>query len=502
MSWGSKTNQLKAGNAIVAGYVRDAKNGEPIVGAAVYVENSNKVSITDQYGYFALTLPRGRQVLRIASMGMKETRRQIMLYSDGKLNIDLHDFIPSLKAIVVVAEKISNVKGVQMGLERVNIRTIKQIPVVFGETDVLRVVLTLPGVTSVGEASTGFNVRGGAADQNLILFNDATIYNPSHLFGFFSAFNPDVVQDIELYKSSIPEKYGGRLSSVLDVTTRNGNKKKFAGTGGIGPLTSRLTLEGPIVKDKTTFIVGARSSYSNWILKNLHNDDFNKSKASFYDLNLILSHEINSKNNLYLTAYTSSDKFKLNSDTLYQYKNMNLSLKWKHIFNNKFYAVATTGVDHYQYAVSSEHNQVNAYKLNFNINQISGRVDFSVAAGSKHSIGFGLASVLYKLHPGSLNPVGSQSLVTPDIVNAEQGLESALYFGDKIDFGSRLSVNLGLRYSMFNYLGPQQVYNYVPGQPREESQYHGYFPLFEWGFYQNLSRARRSGSRQDIRWTM
>ncbi|PWU01473.1 MAG: TonB-dependent receptor [Bacteroidetes bacterium] len=466
---GIKGLQTKPGSAIITGYVKDSKNGEPIIGAAVYVENTKTGTVTDQFGYFTLTLSRGRHQLKITSVGMKDARRQIMLYSDGKLNIEMFDFIPSLKAIVVVAEKASNVKGVQMGLEKVSIRTIKQVPVVFGEADVLRVVLTLPGVTSVGEASTGFNVRGGAADQNLILFNDATVYNPSHLFGFFSAFNPDCVQDIELYKSSIPEKYGGRLSSVLDVTTRNGNKKKIAGTGGIGPLTGRFTLEGPIWKDRTTFVIGARTSYSNWILRNLHNDEFNKSKASFYDANLHISHEFNSKNNLYITGYISKDQFKLNSDTTYGYSNRNLSIKWKHIFNSKFYGIATTGIDNYQYDVSSSANPVNAFDLKFKISQYNARFDFSYAASAKHSLDFGVTSVLYKLDPGSLNPVGDKSLVTPDIVQPEQGLETAVYVGDKFDISSKLSINIGLRYSMFNYIGPHDVNSYAEGLPKEES---------------------------------
>jgi hypothetical protein len=226
-----------------------------------------------------------------------------------------------------------------MGVDKVNIRTIKQVPSVLGESDILRVVLTLPGVTSVGEASTGFNVRGGAADQNLILLNDATIYNPSHLFGFFSAFNTDVVKGVELYKSAIPEKYGGRLSSVLDVSTRDGNSKKLSGTGGLGILTSRLTLEGPLDKEgKTTFILGGRTTYSDWVLKQIPILNmptacfFLRSEPEHY-------HTINPKNTIYLTGYFSRDKFKLNSDTLYKYGNQNAIIKWKHIFNSKFFSV-------------------------------------------------------------------------------------------------------------------------------------------------------------------
>src|SRR5204863_3558680 len=208
----------------------------------------------------------------------------------------------TLKAVVVVSERSSNIRKMQMGVENLNMKTIKKITVLLGETDILRVVLTLPGVTSVGEASTGFNVRGGSADQNLILYNDATIYNPTHLFGFFTAFNSDVVKNVDLYKSSIPEKYGGRLSSVLDITTKTGNTKKWSGIAGMGFLTSKVAVEGPLVKDKTSIIIGARSTYSNWLLKKIRSQEYRNSKASFYDIDFHLSHTINSKNNLFLTG--------------------------------------------------------------------------------------------------------------------------------------------------------------------------------------------------------
>ncbi|HVY75828.1 MAG TPA: carboxypeptidase-like regulatory domain-containing protein, partial [Puia sp.] len=212
---GARTGSL-AGKATMAGYIRDAKTGEPIAGATIRSDTPPVVINTDQFGYYTITLPRGRHQINISSFGMKDTRRQILLLGDGKLNIELVEYVASLKAVIVSAEKTSNTRSVQMGVNKLSIQTIKQVPVVFGETDIIKVVMALPGVTSVGEASNGFNVRGGAADQNLILFNDATIYNPSHLFGFFSAFDPDAVKGVELYKSAIPEKYGGRLSSVLD----------------------------------------------------------------------------------------------------------------------------------------------------------------------------------------------------------------------------------------------------------------------------------------------
>ena len=306
------------------------------MGARISVDTLAINKATDQFGYYTLTLPRGRHIIRISSAGMKDTRRQVMVYSDGKLNIELEEFVASLKAVIVSADKTSNTRSVQMGVTKLNIQSIKQVPVVFGEADVLKVLLTLPGVTSVGEGSNGFNVRGGAADQNLILYNDATVYNPSHMFGFFSAFDPDLVKSVELYKSAIPEKYGGRLSSVLDVDVKDGNNKKWSGTAGISPLTSKFSIEGPLQKEKTSVSAGFRTTYSDWLLNQIPSSSYSNSTASFYDASLHISHVINSKNTLYLMGYISNDKFNLDGDTTYEYSNKNANIKWKHNFSNTF----------------------------------------------------------------------------------------------------------------------------------------------------------------------
>ncbi len=464
---GVKSGNSNQPNATLAGYVRDIKDGEAIVGASLYIDTPNIGVVTDQFGYYSILLPKGRHTLHINSVGMKAAKRQIVIHADGKMTIELETFIASLKTVIVTAEKKSNIKTTQMGVERLTIKTIKQIPVVLGEADILRAVLTLPGVTSVGEASTGFNVRGGSADQNLILFNDATIYNPSHLFGFFTAFHPDLIKGVELYKSTIPEKYGGRLSSVLDIGTREGNSKKWSGMGGIGPLTSKFLIEGPLVKDKTSFLFGGRTTYSNWLLRNLRNSAYNRSRASFYDLSLHISHQINNKNQLYVTGYWSDDRFQLNNDTVYKYGNRNIVIKWKHNFNNRLYGVVTGGIDNYKYGIAANQNPVNAFKLNFEIRQTHFRTDFSYSPGTKHQFNFGFNSIYYKLNPGKLNPFNTQSLIAPDVLQAEQALESALYLGDRYAISSKLSFNAGFRFSLFNYLGPQSVNNYLPGLPRE-----------------------------------
>ena len=411
---GKKTNDNRPGKATIAGFVRDDKTGEALPGVSVFTEGAVPVGITtDQSGFYSLTLPKGNHIVNFQSKGKEDTRRHILLHSDGKLDIQLHDRIISLRAVVISARKSTNVSNVQLGVERLSIKTIKQTPTVFGEADILKVVLTLPGVKSVGEASTGFNVRGGAVDQNLILFNGATIYNPSHFFGFFSAFNPEVVKDVQLYKSSIPAKYGGRLSSVLDITSREGNKKEITGSAGIGVVTSRINLEGPLFGDSTSsFVLGGRATYANWLL-NLLPREYKNSKASFHDVTLHTAHELNKKNQLYLTGYISNDRFNLNSDTVYGYGNKNVGLQWKHTFNNKLTSTISGGYDRYHYNISSEAKKINAYKLQFSISQANLKADFNYYMSAKHTIEFGLGSILYKLYPGSYKPVGGRIACNP-----------------------------------------------------------------------------------------
>jgi hypothetical protein len=465
---GDKADASLKGPATVAGFITDYNTGEPLVGASVLVEKTKIGTSTDQYGYYSISLPRGKYVLDVQNIGMKDTKRQIVLNGDGKLNIDMQSTIIALRKVVISAQKISNVKGTQMGFQKLDIKAIKQVPVVFGEADVLKVLTTLPGVKTVGEASTGLNVRGGAADQNLILFNDATIYNPSHFFGMFSAFNPEVVNDVELFKSTIPPKYGGRLSSVVNISSREGNKKEVTGAAGIGPLTSRLEVEGPLVKDKSSFIIGGRSTYADWLL-NLLPAQYKNSKAAFYDINLNVSNEINKNNSLYITGYLSQDRFNLNSDTFYGYGNKNIALKWKHIFDYKLNGTFSTGYDRYDYNISSQAIPQAGYKLSFDINQYYLKADLSDYFSNQQTFNIGINSLLYKIQPGTYQPAGDQSLVMPDMVATEQALESSIYFNDHYVFSPAFSVDAGIRGTIYNYLGPQDVNYYEEGIPKSTS---------------------------------
>ncbi len=450
------------GRVRLSGILTDFKTGEPVVGATLSIREPLIGAVTDAYGYYTINLPAGHHDLHIRGIGIKDTRRQIALYSEGKLDIELEEDIYTLKEVVISAEKIENVRGTTLGVERLKIKDIKNIPMVFGEVDIIRAVLALPGVKAVGEASSGFNVRGGATDQNLILFNDGTIYNPTHLFGFFSAFNPDLVKDMELYKSSIPAKYGGRISSVLDITTREGNKKEFKGSASLGLLTSRLTLEGPLFSEKTSYIIGGRTTYSDWILRKLpEKSGYKDGSAGFYDLNASLNHKFDERNNLYLNGYYSSDRFSFDEFEKYSYRNTNASIKWRHIFNPKLTSVMTAGYDHYDYDTKSTENSVNAYKLSFGIEQFYAKADFNWYPADNHTINFGLNGTYYQLNPGKYIPFGGESLVVPDYMQEEKGVETAVYIGDNWNITQRFSVNAGVRYSMFNVLGPRTYNEYL-----------------------------------------
>lgn len=448
--------------ALIQGIVRNGKTGEPLTNASILIDNRYS-AISNQYGEYSISIPPGKYSMNIMAIGIREFVAQVEVFSDGKLSVDLQEQVATLKEVIVSARKTSNIRSTQMGMAKLDITSIKRIPALFGEADILRAITTLPGVKTVGEASTGFNVRGGSTDQNLILYNDGTIYNPSHFFGMFSAFNPDIIKDVELFKSTIPAKYGGRLASVLNVTNREGNKKKLSGSAGIGAITSRLHLEGPI-GDKTSFIFGGRTTYANWLI-DLLPEEYEKSRASFQDINLGISHNIDSSNNLYFSGYYSRDKFSLNNDTAYKYNNQSFSAKWKRSITKRLQGELIGGYDQYQFATFSTSNEVNAYRLAFRIRQLFARLNFSYFRNQQHSFDFGLSALHYKLDPGTYTPEKGGSLVVPDTIQTERAFEGGAYFTHIYSPTTKLSFSTGLRYSFYSFLGPKTVSYYAPGEP-------------------------------------
>ncbi len=461
---------FKGNKAIVTGYVKDLSTGEPIADASIMVESTKTTAITNLYGFYRILAPVGKVNLILKAVNAEDARIMLDVYSNGELEVLMKEKVHSLQDITIFAESNQQRRTPLMGVEKLQINKIKHIPTAFGEADVMKVILTLPGVKSVGESSSGFNVRGGATDQNLILLNDGTIYNPTHLFGLFSAFNPDVVNDVELYKSSIPAKYGGRIASVLEINSRNGNSKKITGSAGIGLLTSKFHIEGPLIKDRTNFILGARTTYSDWILNLLPDDSgYKGGSAYFYDITAGVSHKINKSNTIYAYGYYSADGFGFSKDTTYSYKNLSASLKWRSIFSDQHSLTLSTGYDGYTNKIEDKGNAVNAFDMSFNIEQFYLKANFDWMLNEKHTLNYGLNATYLRLSPGILEPAGSNSEVSPETLDKENGIEAALFVSDKWVVSDKLSIDAGIRFTFYSALGPATYYTYQGGDMSQSS---------------------------------
>ncbi len=435
--------------AYMSGYVRDAVTGEPVVGVVLFDNVSKTMATTDAHGFYRIMLPAGDCRIDVSGYSLEELKLNLKVFSDGNLDIAVREQVYALSGATVSAENINKIRSNEIGIEKVKIDRIKKVPMAFGEADVVKVILTLPGVKSVGEASNGFNVRGGATDQNLVLFNGGTVYNPSHLFGMLSAFNPDVVNDIELYKSSIPVEYGGRISSVLDVRSRDGNNNNVTGSLGLGLLTTRGHIEGPITKN-TTFIAGVRATYSDWMLGLLpEGSGYNNGAASFYDGTLGVRTKINDNNTLYVNGYYSTDGFRFSADTSYRYNNINASIKWRSTFSDRHSFDLTAGYDQYSYKTFETTNSLDSYEMAFRIGQGFTKLRFQSMLSEKHNLTYGAEGRYYNLMPGSYLPYGDNSIVTPDIMDTESAVEAAGYISDTWTISDKLSLDMGMRYSLF-----------------------------------------------------
>jgi len=352
-----------------------------------------------------------------------------------------------------------------MGFTQISIKNIKEIPVVLGEKDVLKVVHMLPGVQNAGEGSAGINVRGSAADQNMFFLNKIPVYNTSHLFGFFSAFNPDIIRDFSFYKSNLPAKYGGRLASVIDISSRQGNNRKFTARGGISPITAKVALEGPIIKDKSSFVLSARSTYSDWILKRMEDPDLRNSNALFYDLAAGINTKLNDRNLIKIFGYYSKDRFRLASTEQFQYSNAGASLDWWHKFSSTLNANTSFAMSQYQFRHQNNSLPMEAYQHDYRINHYELKSDFILIPGYKHKVLFGGNAILYDIDRGEISPWGEESSRSPVTLGTESGLEGSLHISDQVQISERISVYGGLRYSFYAYLGPQTVYDYIPENP-------------------------------------
>lgn len=450
----------------VSGYIKDADNGEGLIGVSVYVKETGSGAVTNSYGFYAVTLPSGTYNLVISYLGYTKQTKTVQLADQNvHLDIELKQEGKELQEVVVSTNRESdNVKNIEMSVNRIDVKTLKRIPALLGEVDVVRSIQLLPGVSTVGEGATGFNVRGGSIDQNLVLLDEAPVYNSSHLFGFFSVFNPDAVKDVKLIKGGIPANYGGRIASILDVRLKEGNAKKPEVNGGIGLIFSRLSYERPLFKGKGSFIVAARRSYADILAQPFLNSDLKGAKFYFYDLTAKANYRINDKNTVFLSGYLGRDVF--GADFGFNWGNATVSARWNHIFSERLFLNTTAYYSNYDYSLNSDLKQKNPdnfFKTDSRIVDYSIKPDFSLALG-KNLISFGGQAIIHDFQPGMATAASAGSVRTFGIPN-KHAVESALYVGNEQQLTSRLQLQYGLRYSLFNYVGPGDAYTFQTDVP-------------------------------------
>ncbi len=447
------------GSVTISGYVRDRASGEALIGATVQVAGTSVGVATNAYGFYALSLTPGRYSLSIMYVGYKPLSITKDVAASETLQVELEENSEELDEIVISAEGgNSNVVSTQMSIAKLDPKLVKQIPAVLGEPDLIRAILLLPGVTAVADGAAGFNVRGGSADQNLILLDEATVYNSSHLFGLFSVANPDAIKSVTLYKGGIPARYGGRLSSVMDIRQREGNSKEFNGEAGIGLISARLLAEGPIVKDKSSFMVAGRRSYGDLFLPLIDN----KSTAYFYDLNAKVNYNINERNQLFLSGYIGRDQFSLGSIFNSTWGNTAATLRWNHLFSQKLFANFSAVYSNYDYSIDQLTTGAQ-YNWISRIISRDAKADFSYNLGTKTHLAFGGEWKNYEFRPGDITPIKG-STVKPRTLDNKYAIETGAYFSIEHVMGP-VTINAGIRHSSFARKGPQTLPVYENNQP-------------------------------------
>ena len=446
----------------VNGYVKDAANGEGMIGAVVYVQEKPAAGVSSNaYGFYSLTLPKGSYTLVFSYVGYTTQTMLVELTANKTADIQFSEEQNQLQEVVVTeTNPRSNVQSNQMSVNKLDIRTIKSMPALLGEVDVVRSIQLLPGVSTVGEGASGFNVRGGGVDQNLILQDEAIVYNSSHLLGFFSVFNPDAVKDVKLLKGGIPAQYGGRLSSILDVRLKEGNVKKFAATGGIGTVSSRLTLEAPIIKDKSSFIIAARRTYADLFLKLSSDEALNQNKLYFYDLSAKWNYKINPNNTVFASGYFGKDVFDFSDRFRLNWGSLTGTLRWNHVFTPKLFSNFTATYSNYNYLLGVP-SGTQSFEWTSNIQNANAKVDFTYYPNAGHTFNFGASAIRYWLRPGQWKPLTDNSIFTNFALDGQDAVEYGAYMDHEQNFGSRVTLQYGLRLSLFDYRGPHSVYEYT-----------------------------------------
>ena len=443
----------------VSGTVYDNANNETLIGVSIYFPELNAGTSTNEYGFYSLTIPKGTYKIQISYLGFTSITEQITLTDNVTKNYKLNEEAESLGEIIIESdiEKL-NVRTPQMSVNKLTSSTIKKIPVVLGEADIIKSLILLPGVTSAGEGASGFNVRGGAADQNLILLDEAIVFNSSHLFGFFSVFNPDVIKDVKLYKGGIPARFGGRLSSVLDIYQKEGNSKEFNLTGGIGLVSSRLLAEGPIEKEKSSFVVAGRASYAHLFLPLFDNDN----KAYFYDLNSKINYRFNDRNNVFLSTYFGKDVFGINDSFVNDYGNTVLNLRWNHLFSDKIFSNLSLIYSDYFYGLTLDFV---GFEWDSGITNFNLKYDFKHYLNEKFTLTYGINNIYIKFNPGEIIPNRADSGIQAEKLTDKYANEFAAYLAAEQKINDKLTVQYGVRFSNFTRLGQDEINVYADNNP-------------------------------------
>ena len=443
----------------LSGTISEASSNETLIGVNILFPEINSGTVTNEYGFYSITLPEGNYKMIITYLGYQDITETIDLTSDRKRDFSLLEKLESLEEVIITenVERMS-IRKPEMSVNKLAVSTIKKIPVLLGEADVIKAITLLPGVTNAGEGSSGFNVRGGAADQNLILLDEAIIFNSSHLFGFFSVFNPDAIKDVKLFKGGIPSRYGGRVSSVLEIFQKEGNSKELKVNGGLGLVASRLLIEGPIVKDKAAFLVGARTSYAHWFLPLFDIDN----SASFYDLNTKLNYRINDNNSIFLSGYFGRDNFSISDSFINTYGNAVGNFRWNHVFSDNLFSNLSLIYSDYFYGLELDFV---GFKWNSGIQNFNLKYDFKHYLNDKLQINYGANNIYYSFNPGKIKPNSPDSGIVEEQLIKKYANESAVYVDVEQDVTDKLSINYGLRLSHFVRLGQDKLNGYENDRP-------------------------------------
>ena len=439
-------------NYVLNGVLKDATSGETLIGASVQLYGSATMgTVTNAYGYYSLSVPAGVYQVVYSYVGYQTIKKNISLNGDITQNISLSSANQLNEVVVTDEKRNNNVENPLMGVQKLNVKEINNIPVLFGERDILKTLQLLPGIKSAGEGNSGFYVRGGSTDQNLILLDEAPVYNASHLLGFFSTFNSDAIKDVTVYKGDMPAQYGGRLASVLDIKMNDGNKKAYTVEGGLGLIASRLKVEGPIKKDKSSFMISGRRTYADTFLAFSPDTSVRGSKLYFYDLNAKMNFILDSKNSLYFSGYFGRDKLGIKNSFGFDWGNTTGTIRLNHLFSNRLFSNTSLIYSNYNYLIESLLSD-NDFNVKSSIRDFNLKQDFQFTANNAHEIKFGLNAIYHTIIPGKITASQSSSVNESQIEN-RNGLELAAYFSDEYKITDGLNVAYGARFSDFAALG-------------------------------------------------